>query len=216
MAYQFQRELPSRGEVSEYNRKLKALQPEYEKYLEARRVYEIFPFRVVPIELVLRNSGGKPAEKVKITLQMPEGVAILLERERPAKPERPSKPELPGLRRGSRASSRGSVDVLKALAHLTVQAAPGCPEPFFRGLLPEPGPFRGHACSKAMTEDGREVAEYYLGGVSNFEDAKLEPFLLAFQSPEDVRSIGLDYSVRSHSLPVLVKGQLHLIVKTDQ
>lgn len=206
VVYQLELEKPTQAEVDAYNEKLEAFRPTYEKYVAERDAFELFPHQSLALELIIRNTGGRPAEGVKLSLQLPDGVTVVDEEEVPKEPAVPVGPKLPGRRRGIYA-------VTEQFDSLTNMMAPAlAAEALYR--MPElriPGPPRnvsGPDSSSAELRFGVRL-------LSNFDEAILPRCFLRFPTPAAVRSFGLKYSLRSHSLPKLVEGEIHVVISTD-
>lgn len=204
--YEMELEKPTQTEVDAYNKKLEAFRPTYEKYVAERDEFELFPHQSLALELIIRNTGGRPAEAVKLTLQLPDGVTVVDENDVPEEPAVPVGPKLPGRRRGIYAVTEQFDSLTKMMAPaLAAEALYRMPE------LRIPGP------PPNVTGPNASSGELRFGVrlLSNFDEATLPRCFLRFPSPAAVRSFGLRYSLRSHSLPKLVEGELHVVVSTD-
>ena len=201
---------PTPSEVEEFNKALTAMRPEIDTYFEKCLELQRFPFCAVSIGLSLANNGGKPAEQVVLTLSMPDGVKVVLDHEKPEKQKRPETPPLPGKRKEKHPLA-AFLQNAKALQNFSSP---------MRSLMPwspptdAPAP-RGPGCHRNTLADGKDQAIFTRKMLSNFDTIQLAPFYAVFRRPEDVHSFGMPYSIRSHSLPTLVEGELHVVVKDE-
>jgi hypothetical protein len=66
-----------------------------------------------------------------------------------------------------------------------------------------------------VRDNGVHEAIYKLSVVSNHAQVSLEPFFAVFETPDDVRSFSMHYSIRSHSMPNLIERELHIRVEEE-
>lgn len=128
LIYEMELEKPTQAEVDAYNERLEAFRPTYEKYVAERDGVELFPHQSIALELSIRNTGGKPAEGVKLLLQLPDDVTVVDEDDVPEEPANPVGPKLPGRRRGLHAITEQFESLSKmmapALAHEALYRIP--------------------------------------------------------------------------------------------
>ncbi len=98
--YKIVLEKPTQAEVDAYNEKLEGFRPTYEKYIAERDACELFPHQSIGLDLILRNTGGRPAEGMELRLCLPEDVTVVDEDSVPKEPPTPVGPGLPGRKRG--------------------------------------------------------------------------------------------------------------------
>jgi rRNA-processing protein FCF1 len=200
--YEMELEKPTQAEVDAYNKRLEEFRPTYEKYVAERDAFELFPHRSFALELSLRNGGGRPAEGVQLALQLPDDVTVVDEDEVPEEPPVPVGPSLPGRKRGIYAVTEQMDSLRNFAAPRSILESLDLPRIHFPG--PPPNVTGPHASA-------REV-RFHVRLLSNFDEVDLPRCLLSFSRPEDVRSLRLPYKLRSHSLPRLVEGELHVVV----
>jgi len=204
--YEMELEKPTRAEVDAYNKRLEAFRPTYEKYVAERDAFELFPHQSLALELMIRNSGGRPAEGVKLSVQLPDDVTIVDEDDVPKEPAVPVGPKLPGRRRGMYAITEPSEFVSRMMAPAFAAAA-RYPMPELRVSGPPPN-VTGPTSFPGELRFGVRL-------LSNFDEVTLPRCFLRFPNPAAVRSLGLKYTLRSHSLPKLLEKELHVVVSTD-
>jgi hypothetical protein len=195
----YELEKPTQAEVDAYNERIEKFRPTYERYAAERDAFVLFPHRSVALELMLHNHGGRPAEGVKVSIRLPDGVTVVHEDDVPQEPANPVGPQLPGRPRG-----------IHAVTHTLGGIMTDLPVPDW-GSLPAI-----RALQPAPNVTGPRLAEnclnYGVRLLSNFDEVRLPRCFMCFPSPADVRSITLPYTVRSRSLPKLVEGELRLVV----
>ena len=155
------------------------------------------------MELTIRNTGGRLAEGVKLSLQLPDDVTVVDEDDVPEEPAVPVGPNFPGRRRGMYA-------VTEQFESLTKMMAPAfAAEALYRVpqvRIPGPPPnVTGPTFSPGELRFGVRL-------LSNFDEVALQRCFLRFPTPAAVRSFGLKYTLRSHSLTKLVEGELHVVI----
>ena len=205
--YQTELEKPTQAEVDAYNAKLEAFRPTYEEYVAERSAFELFPHQSIALELTIGNTGGKPAESVKLRLQLPDDVTVVEEDDAPTEPATPVRPKLPGRRRGLYAITEHFESVRDMMAPaLAAESLYRIPE--FR-VASGPSNVGGPSFSPGELRFGVRL-------LSNFDEVALRRCFLRFPTPEAVRSFGIKYTLRSHSLPKLVEGELHFVVSEGE
>ena len=199
--YEFERTKPTEQEMAEYNKKLEHFRPTHEKYLREREDFELFPFVSLALEMLVSNAGGRPADTLRLVFDLPSGARLVRKKDIPREPPKPVPPQLPG-------RPRATVDDDESR-----NTYPGSflfnpqPPPALKVPGPPPnvvGPFA----------EGNEKVVFEIRVLSNFDEVVLPRVLLRFPSPADVPSFQLPYSLRSHSLPKLVTGALHVVVNS--
>ncbi len=207
---------PTPAEIEEFNKALTAMRPEIDTYYEQCFEQQRFPFCAVSIGLTLTNEGGKPAEQVKLTLSMPRGIKVVLEHDKPVKPTRPKSPLLPGKRRESDPLAEYMRNAL-GRQNIKDPRIFGSPLRGLMSLTPpsDAPPSRGPGCYRKTLDDGKDQTIFVRKVLSNFEMVQLAPFYAVFRRPEDMHSFGMSYSIRSHSLPTLIEGELHVVVEDE-
>lgn len=205
--YEMELEKPTQAEVDAYNDRLEAFRPTYEKYVAERDAFENFPHQSIAFELSIRNAGGKPAEGVKLLLQLPDDVTVVDEDDVPKEPANPVGPKLPGRRRGLHAITEQFESLSKMMAPALAHEAL-CRIPQVR-LPGGPSNVTGPSFSAGELRFGVSL-------LSNFDEVALPRCFLRFPTPEAVRSFGIKYTLRSHSLPKLLEGEIHIAVSTDE
>ncbi|XYH98121.1 PIN domain-containing protein [Sorangium sp. So ce1128] len=207
MVYEHERERPTQAEVEAYNEKLQnSFRPEYKKYMAERDAFELFPYISVPLEIVIRNSGGRPADKIKLSLTFPAPLEIVKSTDVPTEPATPVKPPLPGRRRfrtNVLAMDDFSVPMAELVSESSVQA-------FSLPDFSVPSPYEPSDPEVEVKSDGASEVSFFVGLLSNFEDVRLPMFYARFRDPSSVGSFNFSYVLRSHSLPRLQSGTLHV------
>jgi hypothetical protein len=83
-------------EREEYNRELRGYLLRYEQFLRTDVEVTNWQSRTRSLCLILRNSGGAPAEEISICLSFPRGVEIVRDSDFRAIPKMPMPPDYPG------------------------------------------------------------------------------------------------------------------------
>jgi rRNA-processing protein FCF1 len=204
--YNLEREKPTEQEISDYNRRLMEFAPEYDAYVKKRKEFEQFPRVSVPIELVLKNSGSRPATSIEVRLLFPSSLEIFTEDTLPRSPQRPKGPELPGRKRfGFSLDDLARVKENLDLLHGVKVAEPPGPARRVRGDIETcPG------------DDGTIDVRITLNTLSNFAEAELPKVFARFRTPTSPASFNIQFSLRSHDVPQLIKGHLNVrVVEPD-
>ncbi|HQR35681.1 MAG TPA: PIN domain-containing protein [Blastocatellia bacterium] len=183
---------PSLYYKREYNRKLDEFWAKYEEYLERlRKVKEAYA-RMVPIDLVLRNTGTLPAEDIDIYIYFPDYLANALALRMPEYPKALEPPDGSGNQDGWR-------DIYRSQAIYPVSFGASLPvTPNVRG------PF--------INSNDSSLVTFSVGKLKHNHLISLDTVYVVFNSIELAKSFTIQYRLTASNVLSIVSRELHVKV----
>jgi hypothetical protein len=163
----------TREEVEGYNRFVVNFYKYYENYLAAQADYLRLRMRSVEIRLLVTNVGTLPATGIDVEVTFPAG--IVLYNEDSSFPQAPVAPEPPPL-------------------------VPFAPGHAFARLIPVDAPSLLSPSPQRFTSvcPQKRCVRFPAGELKHHHQIDLDPFMISFETPADIRSFEIVYSITAN------------------
>lgn len=184
---------PSIGQFSEYNQKLEKFNEEYEESLKAQIIFDYREELTYTIKLSLENSGKLPAENIDIHLHFPDGFELINASDKPTREKLPKPPKKPKTR-----FDYEPLNIHSLLANIPSHQTSN----IHIGNL-------GPDIKKTNSYDVNYNVDY----LKHSYQRKLDDLLITFDSPEDVKSFGVEFIISAGNMTEQVSGTLNVILE---
>ena len=172
--------------ISNYNERLDAYYREFDEYVRKRRKFENVLRRVLLLKLEVVNDGTSPADEINL-MRVPNSVKVLSEKALSDGPEEPKPPSPPQ-----------SMFLPPTSGHRYVPSD-----------LPV---IRGNVSGPRIANDRQTVA-FTIRRLLHGIPEPLNPIPVIFSSWEKVTSFGVEYEIRSASLPRATNGRIDVVIE---
>jgi hypothetical protein len=196
---------PGPENIDAYNLEIDRYWVQYQKYLIAIAEYADAQQRTFELQIALENTGGAPATDIDIFMHFPDGLIVLGEDEPQSAPEEPTAPEMPmSPLEKMKASFIQSPNTDRIGAILATALRPPAI------ATPDIAP---HNVSRpAIRRTNSFEVEFRVNRVKHKFLAHLEPLWVGFDSWENAKSFGIQYSLIAANFPNAVEGRLDLLI----
>ena len=176
--------------IARYNAKLDDYYRDVELYVRKLHKFQTLLRRALLMELEIVNDGTIPADEINLILRVPSILNAVSERLLSSGPQKPKPPD---------------------------------PPERFQELFRAPSPLHGfdpsalgnlspRNVSKPRILNDRRTVSVEIRRLRHGLPESLEPFCLVFSSWEKAASFGIDYEIRSATLPRATTGRVHVII----
>jgi hypothetical protein len=176
----------------DYNIRVAAYHPAYEKYLRDGVAFKTLALRTIELDLIVANSGTCPAEDIHVLLHFPDGFALYDEEHPPKVPEEPAVPS-------KEMNLFPQSSLLSSLPYI----------PDIRTRFPQP---RDPSVPRIRKTNSYNV---------EFEHDKLQhgfiwnfaPLYVAFDSWESAKSFSIEYTIHAGNMIDEQEGKLGVVIE---
>jgi len=187
----------SAEEIDRYNKEVKKYYSDYEAFIDVNNAYKNLLRRHFKIELILENSGTKPAENIDIHLHFPDGFKLLNERDFPKPPIEPADPRHP------RTTLEMIAENFDMLNHVSS---------FPHSYLAPPDLRLRNVSSPEIKQSNSYDVKIRVLKLKHGHCEKIDPMFVLFASYEAASSFGVDYTISADNLPAAIKGRLNIFI----
>lgn len=180
----------TREEVEGYNRSVESFYRQYERFLNAQADYVRLVMRSVEIKLLVTNDGTLPATGIDVEISFPTGIVLYDEDE--GLPKAPDAPEPPPL-------------VPLGPGHAFARPMPADLSPLISPQLPR---------STYVYPDERRV-RFRTGELKHHHQIRVDPFIISFETPADIHSFDIGYSITANEPIDPIKGTIWFEVELE-
>jgi hypothetical protein len=184
---------PSIDQFSEYNQKLEKFYEEYEDSLKAQIMFDYQEELSYTIKLSLENTGTLPAENIDIHLHFPDGFELINASDKPTREKLPKPPKKPKTR-----FDYEPLNIHSLMANIPSHQTPNI-------HIGNSGP----DIKKTNSYDVNFNVDY----LKHSYQKKLDDLLITFNSPEDVKSFGVEFIISAGNVTDQVSGNLNVILE---